>query len=43
MPDLVKDTSGLLIGFTTFLVSEALVIDGWHVDVAQAINPLAMS
>lgn len=43
MPDLVKDTSGLLIGFTTFLVSEALVIDGWHVDVAEGTNPLAMS
>ena len=42
-PNIVDDTSGLLIAFTTFLVSEALVIDGWHVDVAPGVDPLAMS
>ena len=27
-PDIVNDTRGLLVGFTTFLVSEALILDG---------------
>lgn len=41
-PDLTQDTRGLLIGFTTFLVSEALSIDGWHVAVSLDTNPLAL-
>ena len=41
--DIADDTSGLLIGFSTFLVSEALLLDDWHVEVALGVNPLEMS
>ena len=42
-PNIVDDTSGLLVAFTTFLVSEALILDGWHVDIAPGVDPLMMS
>ena len=42
-PDIVNDTRGLLVGFTTFLVSEAMILDGWHVSVALGVDPLKMS
>ena len=42
-PDIVNDTRGLLVGFTTFLVSEALILGGWHVSVALGVNPLKSS
>lgn len=42
-PDVANDTRGLLVGFTTFLVSEALLLSGWHVSVALGVNPLNMS
>ena len=42
-PDIANDTRGLLVGFTTFLVSEAVLLDGWHVSVALGVNPLEMS
>ena len=42
-PNLANDTRSLLTGFTTFLVSEAMVLAGWHVDVAFGVNPLALS
>ncbi|KAL8898170.1 MAG: hypothetical protein Q9207_006836 [Kuettlingeria erythrocarpa] len=29
-PDIANDTRGLLIGFTTYFVSETLVLTGWH-------------
>ena len=41
--NIANDTNGLLLGFTTFLASEALVLDGWHVEVALGVNPLQMS
>lgn len=42
-PDVANDTRGLLVGFTAFLVSEALLLGGWHVTVALGVNPLNMS
>ncbi|KAI9703382.1 MAG: hypothetical protein M1836_007950 [Candelina mexicana] len=41
--NIANDTKGLLVGFTTFLVSEALLRAGWHVEVALGVNPLQMS
>lgn len=42
MPNLVNNSSGLLIGFTTFLVSEALVLDGWHAVASLGTDPLGL-
>lgn len=42
-PDIVNDTSGLLVGFTTFLVSEALVLDDWHAVASIDTDPFGLS
>ena len=42
-PDIASDTKGLLVGFTTFLVFELLLLDGWHVSVALGVNSTNMS
>ena len=40
--NIANDTAGLLIGFTTFLVSEALVLNGWHVAASLGTDPLGL-
>ena len=42
-PDIASDISGLLIGFTTFLVSEALVLDDWHAVASLDTDPLGLT
>ena len=42
-PDLTKDTGSLLTAFTTFLVSQALVLDGWHVVLSIDTDPLGLT
>ena len=43
LPNITSDTSGLLIAFTTFLVSEALIFDGWHVVASLDTDPLGLT
>ncbi|KAL9018218.1 MAG: hypothetical protein Q9185_004491 [Variospora sp. 1 TL-2023] len=42
-PDIANKTRGLLVGFTTFLVSEALVLAGWHAVVSLGTDPLGLT
>ena len=42
-PNITSDTSGLLLGFTTFLVSEALKLDGWHAVASLDTDPLGLT
>ncbi|KAL8687666.1 MAG: hypothetical protein Q9218_006227 [Villophora microphyllina] len=41
--NIVNDTSGLLIGFTTFLVSELLILDGWHAVASLDTDPSGLT
>lgn len=42
-PDIANKTHGLLVGFTTFLVSEALVLASWHAVVSVDTDPLGLT
>ena len=42
-PDIANKTRGILVGFTTFLVSEALILAGWHAVVALGTDPLGLT
>ncbi|KAL9040258.1 MAG: hypothetical protein Q9180_002024 [Flavoplaca navasiana] len=42
-PDIANKTRGLLVGFTTFLVSVALDLAGWHAVVSMGTDPLGLT